>query len=148
MSESFAGSPLKVHGTVPCHFEKELRMKYRALIATAVLLSAGVTFAQNAPVPKDPLATLGIDKREVNQEKRIAQGTTSGALTAREARRLNRGEARIDKAEDHAEADGKVTRHERKQITAMQRAESKAIYLQKHDRQVDLNHDGKRDRKG
>ncbi|CAM8627454.1 hypothetical protein MCEMSEM22_00370 [Comamonadaceae bacterium] len=123
-------------------------MKYRALIATATFLLAGASFAQNAPAPKDPLATPGIDKREANQDKRIAEGTTSGALTAREARRLNRGEARIDKAQDHAEADGKVTRHERKQISNMQRAESKAIHLQKHDRQVDMNHDGKRDRKG
>lgn len=123
-------------------------MKYRAFIATATFLFAGVTFAQNAPAPKDPLATPSIDKREANQEKRIAEGATTGALTAREARRLNRGEARIDKAQDHAEADGKVTRHERKQISNMQRAESKAIHLQKHDRQVDLNHDGKRDRKG
>jgi hypothetical protein len=123
-------------------------MKYRALIATATFLLAGASFAQNAPAPKDPLATPGIDKREVNQDERIAEGTTSGALTAREARRLNRGEARIDKAQDHAEADGKVTRHERKQISNMQRAESKAIHLHKHDRQVDMNHDGKRDRKG
>ena len=123
-------------------------MKFRALITTAALLFAGATFAQNAAAPKDPLATPGIDKRELNQEKRIEQGIASGALTVREARRLNRGEAHIDKAQDHAEADGKVTRYERKKIASMQRAESKAIHLQKHDRQVDMNHDGKRDRKG
>lgn len=123
-------------------------MNYRTLIATATLLLAGASFGQNSSATKEPLATPGIDKRELNQEKRIAQGVASGALTAREARRLNRGGSHIDKAEDHAGADGKITRHERKQITAMQRAESKVIRLQKHDRQVDINHDGKRDPKG
>ncbi|MDR7308773.1 hypothetical protein [Rhodoferax saidenbachensis] len=123
-------------------------MKIHALLAGFVLVATGAAFAQTAvPAPKDPLATPKIDQREANQEKRIAQGVDSGQLTKREARRLNRGEARIDKVEDHAEADGKVTGQERKRIAHLQRAESRDIAYQKHDRQVDLNHDGKRDRK-
>lgn len=123
-------------------------MKIHALLAGMVLVVTGAAFAQTAtPAPKDPLSTPKIDQREANQEKRIAQGVDSGQLTQREARRLNRGEARIDKVEDHAEADGKVTGQERKRIAHLQRVESRDIAYQKHDRQVDLNHDGKRDRK-
>lgn len=122
-------------------------MKKYALLASLVLAVSGGTFAQTAPAPKDPLATPRIDQREANQDKRIEQGTASGQLTLREQRRLNRGEARIDKAQDHAAADGKVTAQERKRILHMQRAESRDIAHQKHDQQVDLNHDGKRDRK-
>lgn len=123
-------------------------MKIHALLAGLVLVATGAAFAQTAtPAPRDPLATPKIDQREANQDKRIAQGVGSGQLTQRETRRLNRGEARIDKVEDHAEADGKVTGQERKRIAHLQRAESRDIAYQKHDRQVDLNHDGKRDRK-
>jgi len=123
-------------------------MKIHALLAGLVLVASGAAFAQTAtPAPKDSLATPKIDQRDANQDKRIAQGEASGQLTRREARRLNRGEARIDKAEDHAAADGKVTGQERKRIAHMQRAESRDIAHEKHDRQVDLNHDGKRDRK-
>lgn len=123
-------------------------MKIHTLLAGLVLVASGAAFAQaTTPAPKDPLATPKIDQREANQEKRIAQGEASGQLTRREARRLNRGEARIDKAEDHAAADGKVTGQERKRIAHMQRAESREIAHEKHDRQADLNHDGKRDRK-
>ncbi len=123
-------------------------MKIRTLLAGLAVAATGAAFAQTAtPAPKDPLATPKIDQRDANQDKRVAQGVASGQLTPREVRRLNRGEARIDKAEDHAQADGKVTAKERKHIAHLQRAESRDIAHQKHDRQVDLNHDGKRDRK-
>ncbi len=121
--------------------------KMHAVLTALVLAATGMAFAQTAPAPKDPLATPRIDQREANQDKRIDQGTASGQLTPREQRRLNRGEARIDKAENHAAADGNVTSQERKRIRHMQRAESRDIAQQKHDAQVDLNHDGKRDRK-
>ncbi|HCX81547.1 MAG: hypothetical protein A3E00_18070 [Curvibacter sp. RIFCSPHIGHO2_12_FULL_63_18] len=123
-------------------------MKIHTVLAGLVLVASGAAFAQTTTLaPKDPLATPKIDQRDANQDKRVAQGVESGQLTRRETRRLNRGEVRIDKAEDHAAADGKVTGQERKRIAHMQRAESRDIAHQKHDRQVDLNHDGKRDGK-
>ncbi len=123
-------------------------MKIRTLLAGLAVAATGAAFAQTAtPVPKDSLATPKIDQRDANQDKRVAQGVASGQLTQREVRRLNRGETRIDKAEDHAQADGKVTAKKRKHIAHLQRAESRDIAHQKHDRQVDLNHDGKRDHK-
>ncbi|WP_141211440.1 hypothetical protein [Rhodoferax sp. TH121] len=123
-------------------------MKLHVLLAGLVIATTGVAFAQTAtPTQKDPLATPKIDQRNANQDKRVEQGIASGELTQREVRRLNRGEARIDRAQDHAAADGKVTGQERKRIAHMQRAESRDIAHQKHDRQADLNHDGKRDPK-
>lgn len=121
-------------------------MKVHAWLAAVVLLAGGVAFAQTTtPAPKDPLATPRIDAREARQQKRIAQGLASGRLTEREANRLQKGEARIDRVEDKAKADGAVSAKEREHLTRMQNRESQAIFNQKHDPQRDMNHDGQRD---
>jgi TolA-binding protein len=123
-------------------------MKIQVLLATVVLVG-GSAFAQApAPVaaPKDPTATPRVDARQAKQEKRIEQGVASGQLTPQETKRLEKGEARIDKAEDRAKADGVVTKQERHRLADMQNHESRAIAREKHDKQRDLNHDGKRDR--
>lgn len=121
-------------------------MKIHALLVALVLSAGGAAFAQTATAtPKDPVATPRIDAREANQQKRIAQGVTSGQLTQREATRLEKGEARIDNAEARAKADGKVTAKERKHLNKMENRESRAIAQQKHDNQRDMNHDGQRD---
>lgn len=52
---------------------------------------------------------------------------------------------RIEKAEVHAKADGVVTGQERKHLLKMENHESKAIYSEKHGKQPDLNHDGRKD---
>jgi hypothetical protein len=122
----------------------EFTMKIHALLAVLLLAAGGSAMAQ-APAPKDPLATPRIDARQANQEKRIQQGVASGQLTPREASRLEKGEARIEKAEARAKADGVVTGQERKHLLNMENRESQAIYKEKHDKQRDLNHDGKKD---
>lgn len=119
-------------------------MKIHAVLAVLMLAAGGAALAQ-APAPKDPLATPKIDARLANQEKRIQQGVASGQLTPKEASRLEKGEARIEKAEVRAKADGLVTGQERKHLLKMENHESKAIYKEKHDKQRDLNHDGKKD---
>lgn len=115
-------------------------MKLNALVATLVLVMGSSAFAQIPATPR-------IDKREANQEKRIDQGVASGQLTAREEKRLDARETHLDNAEAKAKADGNVTPKERKRLHVMAAADSKAIHRQKHDRQRDLNHDGKRDLK-
>lgn len=106
------------------------------------------TPAKPAVAPaKDPLATPGIDRREANQQKRIEQGVKSGELTPREAARLEKGQQRIQRMEEKAKADGVVTAQERKRIQHAQDVESRKIAREKHDRQRDRDHDGKRDRK-
>ena len=75
------------------------------------------------------------DQRQANQEKRIEQGVQSGQLNAREAARLGKGQAKVQKVEDRAKADGKVTRKERAALHHAQDKQSRHIAKQKHDRQ-------------
>lgn len=90
--------------------------------------------------------TPNIDQRQVNQQKRIDQGVQSGELTTREAARLEKGQQRIQKMETKAKADGKVTPRERARLQKAENKQSQKIAKEKHDRQHDLNHDGKVDR--
>ena len=121
-------------------------MKTKSSLLIAVLAAFSLpVLAQTAPA-KDPAATPGIDKRQANQEARIQQGVQSGQLTQREAARLEKGQERVQKMEDKAKADGVVTKKERARIQHAQNVQSRHIAKQKHDRQHDLNHDGKKDR--
>lgn len=90
--------------------------------------------------------TARIEQRELNQERRIQQGEASGSLTPREAARLERGQAHVDRMEARAGADGKVTRREQNRIEHAQDVQSRHINREKHDRQHDFNHDGRKDR--
>ena len=109
-------------------------------IALAALIAAvgSSAFAQ--------ASTPGVDQRQANQERRIEQGVNSGALTTREANRLEAGQARVDRIENRAKSDGVVTRRERARLHQAQDVQSTRIARQKHDRQRDLNHDGRVDR--
>ena len=98
-----------------------------------------VAMAQSANTPV-------FDQRQANQEQRIQQGVQSGALTQKEAARLERGQDRLQRVEDKAKSDGVVTKQERAHLQHAENVESKRIYRQKHDRQHDFNHDGKKDR--
>lgn len=109
------------------------------IVFASLLATAGTAvFAQ--------AATPGVDQRQVNQERRIQQGVDSGALTAREARRLEAGQDRVERMEDRAKADGVVTRQERARMHQAQNVQSQRIARQKHDRQHDFNRDGRTDR--
>lgn len=102
-------------------------IQIRVLTSVAFMLVAGAASAQT---------TNQIMQRNANQQARIEQGVQSGALTNREAAHLERGEARINRAEARALSDGTLSKGERAHITHMQNHESRAIYRQKHDRQV------------
>lgn len=103
-------------------------MRRRILFAiSAVIVTTASVYAQ--------AETPGIDQRQANQEQRIDQGIGSGQLNQREADRLNKQQAHINKMEDKAKADGVVTKKERARIHAAQDRASKNIYREKHDRQ-------------
>ncbi len=61
---------------------------------------------------------------------------------------MQKGQERVQKVEDKATADGKITRKEAAHIEKAQDRESRHIAREKHDRQTDRNHDGKNDRQG
>jgi septal ring factor EnvC (AmiA/AmiB activator) len=106
-------------------------MKIWKMLVTPALM---LTFA--APVfAANPAATPGIDKRVQNQENRIEQGEKSGALTGREAARMERREAKIEGDVAKAKADGVVTPQERKRLNKELDHQSRAIHREKHGRQ-------------
>ena len=113
-------------------------MNVKTMIAIAALAVTGAAFAQTpAPtITPDPTATPRIDKRQVNQQKRIDQGVASGQLTPKETARLQKREGKIAADEAAAKSDGKVTKAERAKLTREENHASRAIHRQKHDRQV------------
>lgn len=96
----------------------------------------------------DPAATPGVDKREAIQQQRIEQGVQSGQLTPREAARLEKGQGKVERMETKAKADGTVTRQERQRLHQQQDVQSRHIQREKHDRQRDMNRDGRVDNTG
>jgi hypothetical protein len=94
-----------------------------ALFAAAVLPVAAQT------------ATPRVDARQANQDARIQQGVQSGALTGKEAARLEKGQDKVQALERKAKADGKVTPKERARLAKEQNKQSKKIAKQKHDKQ-------------
>lgn len=89
----------------------------------AVILSAGTAMA------------AGHAKRQVYQQKRIAQGVRSGELTRAETRGLQRNATRVHRSIARDRRDqGTFTRRERAVAQKRLNRQSRAIYRQKHDR--------------
>jgi len=100
------------------------------IISVAVAGVLGLALAAPA------MADTRIDQRQANQEQRIEQGIRSGQLTAGEATRLERGQARIVRMERRALADGRMDPRERRRIMQAQEVQSRHIYREKHDNQT------------
>jgi len=78
-------------------------------------------------------ATPTIDQRQAKQQTRIDNGKTTGALSQREAARMQAGQSKVAAMEAVAKADGKVTRAERAVIKKEQNKQSRRIKTQKRD---------------
>jgi hypothetical protein len=76
-----------------------------------------------------------VGQRRENQQDRIAQGISSGSLTAKEAGKIEGQEKAINHqvATDRAANGGKLTPGEKQQINKEQNKESKNIYDKKHN---------------
>jgi hypothetical protein len=72
-------------------------------------------------------------QRNINQQNRIEQGIQSGQLTDKEASRLERGQARVDRAEARAGADGHVSARAQARIQKAENKQSNKIYREKHN---------------
>jgi hypothetical protein len=97
------------------------------LIAAALAAFATASYA----------GTVREERREANQQARIAQGARSGALTPRETARLERGQAHVDRMEARAKAnDGKIGPVERNRIERAQNRQSRRIHRLKHNARV------------
>lgn len=73
-------------------------------------------------------------QRNINQQSRIEQGVQSGQLTNKEASQLERGQARVDRTEARAGADGHVGAREQARIQHRENVQSQHIYRDKHNR--------------
>jgi len=90
---------------------------------TVLALTAGVVFA----LPVLAQNTADVVQRDVNQQQRIENGLQSGQLSTKETAKLEKGEANIDKMEQRALSDGKMTNAEKQRIEAAQNKESQTI---------------------
>ncbi len=72
-------------------------------------------------------------QRNANQQARIEQGLKSGSMTNREAGRAERGQARVDRAEARAGANGHVSAGEQRRIQSAENRQSNRIYREKHN---------------
>jgi len=88
--------------------------------------------AQSRPHTADP----GVNRRQASQQDRIAQGVKSGELTGREAKTLERKEARVAEIERRMKSDGKLSASERAKLQRELDLLSKEIHHQKHDAQT------------
>src|SRR5262245_65144503 len=82
---------------------KKLHMLTCAIVAVIGFSSIG--YAQTR--------TRRVDRREQNQQKRVADGLKDGSITSREAAKIERDETKIQRDEAKAKADGVVTTRER-----------------------------------
>ena len=70
-------------------------------------------------------------QRNVNQEKRIESGLANGSLTKREAARMEQGQARVDRTEARAAADGHVGAAEQRRVQHAENRQSARIHRAK-----------------
>jgi hypothetical protein len=102
---------------------------------TQALLAGAIGTAFSTAVLAQATLDTNI-QRDINQQQRIENGLKDGSLSTREAARLERGEARIDRMESNALRDGTMTQQEAARINRAQNAQSQAIYNQRHDAQT------------
>lgn len=98
------------------------------ILFSALLLLAALPLAASAQ-------TGLIDQRQANQQKRIDEGIKKGELTTSEASRLQKKQQRIEKMEDRAKADGRISPEERRRIERAQDKQNHSIHRESTDKQ-------------
>ncbi|VVE03451.1 hypothetical protein PPN31114_02247 [Pandoraea pneumonica] len=94
----------------------------KTLILSAVTVALGGVFAGQAFAQSTATET----SRDINQQQRIENGLKSGQLSTKEASKLEKGEAKIDRMQAHADHTGD-TAAEKARIAAAQNHESAKI---------------------
>ena len=72
-------------------------------------------------------------QRNINQQSRIEQGVQNGSLSNKEVSNLERGQARINRTEARAGADGHVGANEQTRIQNKENRQSRKIFREKHN---------------
>ena len=72
-------------------------------------------------------------QRNINQQSRIEQGVQNGSLSSKEVSNLERGQARVNRTEARAGADGHVGANEQARIQHKENRQSRKIFREKHN---------------
>jgi hypothetical protein len=108
----------------------------RMIFAIAFATLLGISVAPHA-FAQETAPKGRINKRQSNQQKRIAEGEANGSLTDREANRLEKQEDALHQEIKKDRADGGgLTARERRKIERQQDGVSRRIAKQKHDGQT------------
>jgi hypothetical protein len=105
--------------------ESTVMIKLSHLAAAVFSLASMAAFAQTN--------TAETVQRDVNQQTRIEQGLQSGSLNTREAARLEKEQAHVDRLQAKSLKDGKLSAAERARLDAAQDKSSRDIYAAKHN---------------
>ena len=116
------------------------------VLAVGVLMFAGSAAAQTATTTTTSGAGPGVvdpghprvnevNRREQNQQKRIANGIHNGSLNPQEAANLEKREASVQKQEqaDMAKHNGHLTKAEQRRLNQRENRISHSIYKDKHN---------------
>jgi hypothetical protein len=112
-----------------------LKLATLALLIATTCAAHAQTAAPTVNAPVAPVLNREL-QRDVNQQTRIEEGLKSGALNTREAAKLEKQEAGINRMQANALKDGKLGKGEAARIEKAQDRVSKNIYAQKHDAQT------------
>jgi hypothetical protein len=108
----------------------------RQLRAAQNKASRDISAAEHNGVNGNPLSAssqrMQADvQRNVNQEKRVENGLQTGALTKHEAGRLEQGQAKVDRVQAHAAANGHVGAAEQQRVQRAENRQSARIHRAK-----------------
>ena len=106
-------------------------MKHRSILIAGTFLCLTIGIGASAAWAEGPVV-----EREERQQTRIANGLESEQLTAKEAVKLEKGQAKVEKAREKAWADGTMTHKEKRKMTRKQNFQSKNIYRLKHNKKT------------
>ncbi len=101
-------------------------MKKILIASLALAATAGASLAHE---------TRSIDRTQAKQLEELEKGRYTGQLTRKEYRDLKAEQAYIQRLENNAKADGRVTKREYNTIRDAQKAAEKHIYAEEHDNQ-------------
>ena len=115
-----------------------MNLKNFALASALALAPVALIAQTSSTTGVGGTRTPAIHERKVDQQGRIAQGVTSGQLTARETSHLEHQEAGINREERgmRAQDNGDLTAQDRKTLRTQQNQESRRIYRDKHNSRV------------
>lgn len=106
-------------------------MKSLKIIASAILLSLGLSLVATAKPPKPKLKT--VNNRQHDQKQRIGQGVKSGEVKPWELKGLAKEQRQIANLENRIKSDGVITMKERAKLQKELNQASRHIYRAKHN---------------